>query len=236
MSLTSRLDGFEGRFLHRWVTAWIAMLLVNCVILQLFTWLHTLEQPDPELADAATNFAAIEGLVFSMTFILTPMIAWMVLKGAYPRPSLAAWIGCMAVAMVVFFTMFATIILTFAPQEGSSPNIGIVTYVLAFIVDMSSKLGFILAFLMLNWRVGWSLAVTFSVVTFGLALVGLSSGVAEVIWALETYSDETDWGGITWTEYLAWSIESLILGVTSGLAVIYGNRWHVRDVDDQVFN
>ncbi len=236
MSLTSRLDGFEGRFLHRWVTAWIAMLLVNCVILLLFIWLDTLEQPGPELADAATSFAAIEGLVFSMAFILTPMIAWMVLKGAYPRPSLAVWIGCMAVAMVVFFLMYATIILTFAPQEGSNPNIGIATYVLAYNIDMTTKLGFILAFLMHNWRVGWSLAVTFSVVTFALALVDLSSGVTEVIWALETYSDETERGGIAWTEYLAWSVESFILGVTTGLAIIYGNRWHVRDVDDRVFD
>lgn len=212
------------------------MLLVNCVILQMFTWLDTLEQPDPELADAATSVAAIEGLVFSMAFILTPTIAWMVLKAAYPRPSLPVWIGCMAIAIVVFFATYAAVFLTFAPQEGSNPNIGVTTYLLAYIVDMSSKLGFILAFLMLNWRVGWSLAVTFSGVTFALALVGLSSGVTEVIWALETYSDETERAGIAWTEYLAWSIESLILGVTSGLAIIYGNRWHVRDVDDRVFD
>jgi len=236
MSLTSRLDGFEGRFLRHWVTAWIAMLQVNCVILQLFTWLETLEASAPEIEEAETSFAAIEGLVFSIAFVLTPVISWAVLKGAYPRPSLAAWIGWMALSMVVFTAMYAITLMVFVVPEGSAPNIGIAAYVMAFAVDMSSKLGFILAFLMLSWRVGWTLAVTFFVTTFVLALIGLSSSISEVIWTLETYASDTDWGGIEWLEFLAWVVETFILGVTSGLAIIYGNRWQARDVDDRVFD
>lgn len=236
MSLTGRPDGFEYRFLRRWVAAWIIMLLIDVVIVELFARLRADAPAEVDLADEIVGLSSLEGLIYLIAFILKPIIAWIALSGAYPRPSLAAWISWMALGLVLLLGFFALTMAAFAPPEGSTPDIGIAAYILAYVVDLCSKLGYVLAFFVVSWRVGASVLTAFSIATLMLAIFGASSLFSEVIWALETYAENDVRGGLEWFEFLAWSLENIILGTMSGLAIIYGNRWQVRDVDDRVFD
>lgn len=245
MSLTRRLDGLETRFLIQWTTAWIAMLVLGCAALELFAAVRRSIDPDVTTAIIVEwlDFYLLETLTLTLLFVASPILVWMALAGIYPRPSLAAWIGWSVIgllAMILAAAISLAIMISFDDTEVQDvPTIvvGPGAYFLGYLTDLASKLGFILAFLVISWRTGWSLTVAFAVLTLILSLSGFSTVVNDFIESLEGEDDFEIWGqGVAWAELPIWMVEMVVLGLGSGLAVIYGNRWQVRDVDDKVFD
>lgn len=236
-ALVAPPDGAEVRFLLLWVGAWLLGASMAIVLLEGTALIHPPPGAAP-LSETETFLLAygdaIEAILLLAIFVLAPALSWMALSPLYPRGGLGAWLGWMVAGAFVMIVVAGLSVILVYDVETLKMQHGPFGLVVVFLTDLSSKSGYILAFLFLAWRVGVTTAAASAIATLLLMMVGLSSVANDM---LSDADPNAGWGqGVALSEVPPLLFETAVLGAATGAAVVVGFRWHTRDVEERIFD
>lgn len=247
-------DRAESIFVLKWLFAFAAGLVFYVANAEGFAWLHAEVQAMPSRSltpDSDAMFGGMsthdiaamsEGLAGFAVALLAMMLPWFALRPLYARPTLAGWLGWMMLAVLIFIGISTVAVLAATwvddPTFLSLPaSVGPVVYTLIVVADYTSKIGIALAFLVIGWRIGLSVALATGVATAILLLIGFSSVTNDFLVALRTLDQPSVWGkGASVPHVVELGVEVLLVGLLSAIAVVIGNRWQAVTLEEPVFD